>query len=300
MNIVVCVKPVLDMSIIDPCDYVKGTTGEDDLVYIINPPDMAAVEEAVRIKQIDGTGTVTVVSLAPPSADRLLRRCLAVGADQAFRCWDDGFDRVDAYSTGVIIAKAIRLSDCDLILCGVRATDSAAGQVGYVIANILDIPIVTGVTDIQGSHENNKIMLERKLEKGNREMIEVVLPALFGVEEAIADVRYASLVSLFRSLRSEIKSYGLKELGISYEEAGLKQPKTKTINISVPKPRPKKIFTPDSNLSAAERMRLIMSGGIAEKEEDLFEGSPEDLSLKFVDFLRRFNILESDDIGSVT
>jgi hypothetical protein len=66
--------------------------------------------------------------------------------------------------------------------------------------------------------------------------------------------------------------------------------KKKLLRISPPKPRPKKVFTPDSSLSAAERMALIMSGGVVQKEQELFEGTPETLSVKFVDYLKQLNI----------
>jgi len=157
---------------------------------------------------------------------------------------------------------------------------------------MLDIPIASRVTKIELLADHNTLMVDRKLGKGNRERIEITLPAILAIEDNFSVPRYASLPSLFRSLRKKIMRYDLRKLGLAYKEARLNKPKTKTINISVPKPRPKRIFTPDSNLSAAERMRLIMSGGVAEREEELFEGSPKDLSLKFVTFLKRVTVVK--------
>ena len=132
--------------------------------------------------------------------------------------------------------------------------------------------------------------LEGKLEGGNREKTEVIPPALLTVETALNEPRYASLPSLMAGLKKSIKKLDLSGLGLSPEQAGLKGAKTRVVSLSVPKPRPKKPFTPDSSLSAAERIRLIMSGGVSEKSKSLFEGSAEELSAKFVEFLEQYNI----------
>jgi len=290
MNIVLCVKPVPDVSIVSLDTHLEGQLDKDDFIYIVNPCDMVAVEEAVRIKERDPASQVILLSMGPPSTERLLRRCLAIGADKAMLLWDSDFHEADSYATGVILAEAIRSLQYDLVLCGNKSDDTAAGQVGYVIAHRLDIPIVSRITDIQVTRDDKKLMVERKLERGNRERIEVELPSLLAVEESLNEPRYASLPSLLTALRKDIKQYTLKELEVSAEEMGLKKPKTKVIAMSAPRPRPKKIFTPDSSLSAAERMQLIMSGGVTEKKKELFKGSPEEVSSKFVQFLHQINI----------
>ena len=120
MNIVVCVKLVPDVSIIS-LDPNTGLIDSDDLVYVINPYDVVAVEAAVRIKDEDGVSRVTLISVAPPSTKGLLHRGLAIGADEAMLLWDSGFDNYDSYATGVILAKAIGSLQYDLILCGQKA-----------------------------------------------------------------------------------------------------------------------------------------------------------------------------------
>lgn len=290
MNIVVCVKPVPDVSIIS-LDTDMGHIDGDDLVYIINPCDMVAVEKAVLMKEKDGVSQVTLVSMAPPSTKRLLRRCLAIGADEAILLWDNSFDNSDSYTTATILAKAIGSLQYDLVLCGQKAIDTEAGQVGGIIADMLGIPLVSRVVKVEASPSSKEVIVESKLEKGNREQIGVILPALLTVEVELDELRYASLPSLMASLKEDIKEYDLRALGLSYEEVGSKGSKTRVVSLSLPKPRPKKLFTPDSSLPAAERMRLVMSGGVTEKRKDLFEGSPKELSSKLVEFLKQTNIL---------
>ena len=289
MNIVVCVRPVPDPSIVS-LDSHTGHIDSNDLVYMVNPSDMVAVEEAVRIKERNGNSQVTLVSMAPPPTEKLLHHCLALGADEAILVWDKGLDSSDSYATALILAKAISSLQYDLILCGSRAVDTQAGQVGYIVAEMLGTPIVSRVVGIGVSPQGDKVTVESKLEGGNREKIEIVLPALLAVEAGLNEPRYASLPSLMAGLRKSVKKFNLSELRLSPEEVGSKGAKIRVVALSAPKPRPKKLFTPDSSLSAAERTRLIMSGGVPQKAKSLFEGSAKEVSSKFIEFLNQVNI----------
>ncbi len=292
MNIIVCVKPVPDVSIIS-LDPKTGLIDSDNMVYMVNPCDMAAVEEAVRMKERDSTSRVTLISLAPPSTKRLLRRCLAMGADEAKLLWDSRFNDLDSYATGVILARAIGGLQYDLILCGQKAVDTEAGQVGSVIAERLDLPLASRVVEIDISPDGKNASVESKLEKGNRAQVEVILPAVLAVEVDLNEPRYASLPSLMSGLRKDIKEYNLEALGLSPEEAVTEGAKTRTVALSPPKPRPKKVFTPDSSLSAEERLRLIMSGGVTQKQGDLLEGDPAKIASNVVQFLSEKKIVST-------
>lgn len=284
MNIIVCVKPVPDVNIIT-LNPKTGLIDGDDLVYIINPYDMAAIEEALRIKERETANHITLVSVAPPSNMRLLRRGLAMGADEAILIWDSNFESLDSYTTGVILAKAIGSLQYDLILCGQKAIDTEAGQAGSVIAQELSLPLASRVTSLDISPVNKKVVVQSKLEKGNRVEIEIVLPAVLAVEVDLDEPRYASLPSLMSGLRGDIKEYDLAALGLSKQEIERRGGRTRTVSLSTPKPRPKKVFTPDSSLTAEERLRLIMSGGVAQKQGDKLEGDPEKIASSVVNFL---------------
>ena len=290
MNILVCVKPVPDVSVIT-LDPKTGLVDSDDLVYIINTCDLVAVEEAIRIKERDETGRVTVISVAPRFTKRLIGRCLVMGADEAVLLWDSDLVNLDSYATGVILAKMIASIHYDLILCGQKAVDTEAGLVGSVIAESLEIPLATRVVKIDVSLDGKQVNLESKLEKGNRLKMEVALPALLAVEADLAEPRYASLPFLMAGLKKPVKEYDLKTLGLSYAEISAEEIKTRTVTLSNPKPRPKKVFTPDSHLSAEERLRLIISGGVTQKPSDVLEGDPAKIALTAVQFLKAKNFV---------
>ncbi len=294
MNIAVCIKPVPDVSIVT-LDPNTGHINSDDLVYIVNPYDMVALEEAVRIKEKDGTSRVTLISMAPPSAKRLLRRCLAMGADEIMLLWDKSFENSDSYATGVILARAIGSGQYDLILCGQKAIDTEAGQVGSIIAERLDIPLASRVIIIDISPGVKKADIESKLEKGNRARIEVFLPALLTVELDLNEPRYASLPSLMAGLRKDITECDRETLGLSYGEVGSEGSRTRTAALSLPKPRPKKVFTPDSNLSAEERLRLVISGGVTQKQSDVLEGDRGKIAATVVQFLSEKKFLPTTE-----
>jgi electron transfer flavoprotein beta subunit len=294
VNIAVCIKPVPDVSIVT-LDQQTGHINSDDLVYIVNPYDMVALEEAVRIKERDGNSRVTLISMAPPAAKRLLRQCLAMGADDIVLLWDKSFENSDSYATGVILAKYIGSGEYDLILCGQKALDTEAGQVGSVIAERLDMPLATRVVKIDISPDAEKADIESKLEKGNRARIEVSLPAVVTVELDLNEPRYASLPSLMAGLRKDITEFNRETLGLSYNEVGTEGSRTRTVALLPPKPRPKKVFTPDSNLSAEERLRLVISGGVTQKQGDVLEGDQGKIATTVVQFLSEKNFLPTNE-----
>jgi electron transfer flavoprotein beta subunit len=292
LNIAVCIKPVPDTSIIT-LDSDTGSFNSDDLVYIVNPYDLAALEEAVRIKEKDGNSRVTLICMASAPAKRLLRQCLAMGADEAMLLWDNSFENSDSYATGVILARVIGSCQYDIVLCGQKAIDTEAGQVGSIIAEQLDIPLVSRVVKIDVSPEEKTADIESKLEKGNRARIEVSLPALFTVELDLSEPRYASLPSLMAGLRKDITEYNRETLGLSHGDVGSEGSRTRTIALSLPKPRPKKVFTPDSSLSAEERLRLVISGGVTQKQSDILEGDRGKIADTVVQFLSEKEFLSA-------
>jgi hypothetical protein len=96
-------------------------------------------------------------------------------------------------------------------------------------------------------------------------------------------------------LRGDIKEYDLAALGLSKQELEQKGKMTRTVSLSKTKPRPKKVFTPDSSLTAEERLRLIMSGGVTNKQGDKLEGDPEKIASSVVRFLIEKKLVSKTD-----
>ena len=136
MNVIVCVKQVPEVVDADLEVDEEGRELEtEDLVFDINEWDHYAVEEAVRLKEAHG-GTVTAVTLGDEDSEDVLRRCLAMGADEAIRIDGAAFEGSDAVGIARGLRYAIGASSFDLILTGVQSSDDGWGQVGVALAAI--------------------------------------------------------------------------------------------------------------------------------------------------------------------
>lgn len=291
MNIVVCVKQVPDTQSNIQVDRESGFVDTRYLPYITNPCDLAAVEWAASQKEGNKPVKVTVVSMGPHSAKKALRECIAIGADSALLLSDPAFEKSDGYATGMILAKAIGLLKYDIIMCGIQAMDTNAGWVGPVIANRLGVPLVSRVTDVEVHCEREKITVQRRLEGGSREIVETSIPCLLTVESRLSKPRYPSFRSIIAAKKANIEQYDMKSLDLRFEEVGSSGSITHITRLSISKPKPKKVFTPDSSLPAANRIQLVISGGITGKKANLFDGNPKELVLKLAQFLGKEKIL---------
>ena len=287
MNIVACVKQIVET---EHLTKIVGETSIDDpdLPRVVNMCDLVAVEEALQLKGKDRADEVFIVSMGPPSAEEELYRCLAMGADKALLLCDPAFDGSDSHATAVVLAKAVGSLEYGLIFCGQRASDTEAGQVGYCLAEMLDIPIISGAIRVEVPSDE-KAIVHRKLKGGYREVLEASLPALVSVDTGLNEPRYVSIRAVSRAKKREIKQYDLKDLELSSEDVGQKGSKTTVVSLS--RPRPKRIFVPDSNLSAMERLMQVESGGLEEKDGDVISGSPKEVASKLVQRLIRQRIV---------
>jgi electron transfer flavoprotein beta subunit len=292
LNIVVCIKQVLDTQGPVNVDNEGGIDGLR-LSSIVNPSDLVAVEEALQLKERYGFEQVIAVSMGSLSAEEALRECLAIGADKAVLLCDPAFQDSDSHATALALTKAIRHMGCDLVLCGQRAIDTEAGQVGFILAHMLNMPMISAVTKVYLTPDLKQAIAHRKLEKGNREVVEAPLPLLLAVDIGLNSPRHSDLRGVIAARRAKIEKCDCQSLGINPEEVGAQGSKVTMIKRSRPRPKPKKVFTPDSKLSAAERMRLVMSGGVQEKKGDMLQGNPEDIASQLVRFLVEQKIITS-------
>jgi len=287
MNVVVCVKQVPDVE--GRIVVEKGTISMQGLLpsYVINPLDLLAIEEAMRLKELDGQGQVTLVSLGTTSSEEALRKGIAMGADDAILLCDPAFDSSDSYSTALLLARTVSAIPYDLVLCGQKADDSEAGQVGTYLALMLGIPLVQGVANIEAKLESKKLLMQRKLEKGNRQVVECSLPALLTVEAGLNTPRHSTIRGVLKARKQEIEQRGSKQLGLSAEEVGLSGSKVRITHISPPKPKMKGLFVPDSKLSSVDKLKAIMGGGLVQKKSDFLEGDPEEISSQLIQILKQ-------------
>ena len=234
MNIIVCIKQVPDTTEVK-IDPATNTLIREGVKSIINPFDMYAIEEAVRLKEKFG-GKVTVITMGPPQAETALREAVSLGVDVPILISDRAIAGSDTWVTSFVLAAAIKkIGDFDLIICGKQASDGDTAQVGPGISAHLDIPQVTYVKKIEEIQES-KAKVECMTEEGY-EVIETPLPALFTVVKEINEPRLPSLRGMMAAKKAQIISWKSQDLGLEADKIGLKGSPTQVVRIFTPPQR---------------------------------------------------------------
>ena len=225
-NIIVLVKQVPDTTEIK-IDQETGTLIRQGIPSIMNPDDKHGLEQALRIKEETGA-KVTVITMGPPQADKVLYEALGMGADKAVHLTDRKFGGADTLATSYTITSAIKkLGEFDIIFAGREAIDGDTAQVGPQIAEQLNIAQVTYVKDFKLNGDD--IVVHRALEDGYFE-IKVKTPVLLTVIKDLNEPRYVNMKHLFDAINGEGKEivvWGVDDLDLDLERLGLKGSPTK-------------------------------------------------------------------------
>ena len=256
MNIIVCIKQVPDTTDVR-INPETNTLIREGVASIINPFDMYAIEEGLRLKERLG-GKVTVITMGPPQAEEVLREAVSLGADEVVLISDRVFAGSDTWATSYTLAEAIKkLDGYDIIMCGKQAIDGDTAQVGPGIGIFLDIPQITFVKKIEEINEKT-LTAERMTEEGY-DVVETPLPCLLTVVKEINEPRLPSLRGKMKAKKAEIKKMTNAELGLDANDIGLEGSPT-VVN---------KIFTPP-----------VREGG------QMLEGDLPDVCEQLVDLLK--------------
>ncbi len=255
MNIVVCIKQVPDTGDVR-IDPETKTLVREGVESVINPFDCYALEEGVRLKERFG-GTVTVISMGPPPAEKALREAVSLGADKAILMSDRAFAGSDTLATSYALATAIKkIGEIDLIICGKQAIDGDTAQVGPGIAVHLNMPQITFVRKIE-EIADGKIRAERMTEEGY-DIVEAELPAVLSVVKEINEPRIASLKGKITAKKAEIPTWTAEEVGADTERLGLDGSATMVVEVFAPPGREGgKLLEGEPQETAAELVREL-------------------------------------------
>jgi electron transfer flavoprotein beta subunit len=222
LNLVVCVKAVPDPKQGDDIkiDPVTKSLIRRDVPLVLNPLDKNAMEAALQLKARLGAH-ITVLSMGPSLAAKIVKECLALGADRGILLCDRAFAGADAYATAYTLARAIdKIGLPDVIFCGRASSDGSTEWVGPKIAAFLDLPVVTMVREIvECSGAWWKV--KANLENGYR-LVRLKLPAVLTVIRELNTPRILSFSGIIKARKKEITQWGLDELDVSEEHVGLK------------------------------------------------------------------------------
>lgn len=255
MNIFVCIKQVPDTADVR-IDPKTNTLIREGVKSIINPFDMYALEEGLRIKEKLG-GSVTVLTMGPPQAEESLREAISLGIDEAYLVSDRAFAGSDTLATSYTLSRAIKkIGGSDIVICGKQAMDGDTAQVGPGIAVWLDIPQITFVKKIEDIKEGY-IKAERMVEEGY-EIIESGLPCLITVVKEINTPRLPSLKGKLRAKNYAIKKFTAQDLELDPEKIGLKGSPTQVIKIFTPPVRTGGVILNGSTDETVEKLVSLL------------------------------------------
>jgi electron transfer flavoprotein beta subunit len=213
MKVMVCLKqvPHQDAKLDVRAD---GTwIQEDNIKFEINSYDTYALEEALQIKDADSDTEVVVVSIGPDRVTQALRTALGMGADRAIHVNDPEAEASDALGVAKILAAIAKEESPEIIFTGLMTDDGNRAAVPPMLAELADMVSGTGVTAT--SRADGAVTVERELEGGAVEVVELPMPCLIAIQTGANQLRYASLKGIMQAKKKPVDVKTAADLGLS-------------------------------------------------------------------------------------
>jgi electron transfer flavoprotein beta subunit len=235
LNIIVCVKQVLDPQI-PPAKFkidseVKRVLPPEGIPPVMNPYDAQAVELALKLKE-KHTGKITVLTIGNEASAAVVKHALSMGADEGFVLVDKTFEGSDSFSTAYILTKAIqKVGSYDLILCGRQAADWDEGMVGSILAENLNLPLVTLAQSVEANGKDLKV--KRGILDGFQ-LFQVTMPALITVSNEIGQPRLPSGWGIISAARKKIPVWTAADIAAEPSQIGDNAARRKLVKLFSP------------------------------------------------------------------
>lgn len=243
MKIVVFVKQVPNTDDVQ-LDPKTGNLRRDGVESILNPMDANSVEAALQLKQKFG-GTVCVVTMGLPMASAVLKKCLAMGADEAYLLTDRPFGGADTLATSYTLAQAAKkIGDYDLLLFGRLATDGDTAQTGPATAAWLGLPQITIASSLEV--EDGWVICDRRI-NGMRQRVKAKLPAVVTVTGDLNKPRYPTPIGIMKANKKPFYTWSADDIAAERDKIGTPGSPSSTKGVFEPEKRTTdtKYFTGD-------------------------------------------------------
>src|SRR4029453_3107837 len=227
---------------------------ETDVKWIVSPYDEYALEEALRIKEAKGAGTVTVIAVGPERAKTGLRECLARGADEAVWVDSSGVGYLDAFGTARALASVAKGGSYDFVWLGQKGVGYDESLVGPMLAELAGLPHVANVLKVEDGE--GQITAHREIE-GAHEIVECALPCVLTAQKGLNEPRYASLKGIMAAKKKPITEKKLPELGVPEDEPANAKPRWLKLELPPPRQACKMIPADDPAAAGKELARLL-------------------------------------------
>lgn len=260
MNIAVLIKqvPVSNDVKVDPVTHALVRASSEGM---INPADLNAIEEALKLKE-QTSGHVVVFTMGPPNAEQSLRDAMALGCDESCLITDRCVAGGDTIATAKVLAAAIRkFGTFDLLLGGALSADGATGQVGAMVAEFLSIPHISEIQQITYSEDKGREIEASKKFRGSKLRIRSQLPACLTVSFGCNELRLATLRSKRAAKSKPLTVYSNKELGLPENEVGLIGSPTTVVDSFEPQRTRKAQFLSGTPQELAQQLSDLIEDG---------------------------------------
>lgn len=259
MKIAVCVKEVPDMESRFKLDTQNHTILEEDLVHKINLFDEFAVEAALQIKEgLNDGSEVIIILMGPERASQTIKKCFAMGGDWGIHLNDPAFDGSDTFVTARVLKNVMNNIKPDLILTGVQAEDNLQSQVGQSLAELLGYVHSTNITKLVLNSDKKSLTINRELESGKEEILELPLPAVLTIQSGINNPRYPSLPGIMKAKTKKLEKWGPGNIGMKNDDVGMKGNLREIVDLFIPE---------------------------SEKEAEIIKGDPKEAAKKLISIL---------------
>ena len=232
MKICCLVKEVPDAAVqkrIDSQSKRLDRSGEKNL----NPFDTHGIEAAMQIREggVVDVDEIVAVTMGPESAVRALHKAVALGADRSVHLTDGALEGSDVCATGYALAKVLESESPDLVLLGQQSDDGECYTIGAVVADHLKMPSLTQVIKVDVAE--GTLTCQRQAEYGY-DTVEVDLPAVISVGDAINEPRYPSLKAIMGAKKKQLDTKATGDVGIEADQVGEGGSKTQVLEINPP------------------------------------------------------------------
>jgi len=235
MNIIVCIKQILDPET-PPAKFAidrvrNKVIPPEGIPLVINPYDAQAVELALKLKEKNG-GKITVLSLDSKINDSVIKHALSVGADEGFLIIDAAFEGSDSFGIAHILTMAIRkIGNYDLILFGRQAADWDEGIVGSIIAENLNLPLITLAKSVELVGEELKV--NRVIMLGSQ-VFSTSIPAVVTVSNEAGQPRLPSGWGIISAARKQVPVWHAQDIGADLTMVGSAVTRRKLTELFIP------------------------------------------------------------------
>jgi electron transfer flavoprotein beta subunit len=212
MKIMVCLKQVPHQDARLAVRPDGSWIQEDNIKFEINSYDTYALEEALRTKDA-GSAEVVVVSIGPDRVSQALRTALGMGADRAIHVKDPETEGSDTLGVARILAAVAKQESPDLIFTGLMSDDGNFAAVPPLLAELVGIPHTTAAVKVERT--NGTLKVDREVEGGAHEVVELKTPCLVAVQTGINQVRYASLKGIMAAKKKPLDVKTAADLGLA-------------------------------------------------------------------------------------